>query len=159
VRFARFDPARPMSRGTVFVTSLVIAVASFAAGCGGDAALTRTEYVSQLNAMCEDFAAREKEIGEPHSLSDLAERGDRIADAFDQAIGDKVRTLEAPGEIAAQAGRLRAVAEQQGETLRGLAEAASRGDLSRVRTLAARNSALNSEASDQARQLGADSCA
>jgi hypothetical protein len=109
--------------------------------------------------MCEDFAAREKEIGEPRTLAGLAQRGDQIADAFDEAIGDKVQTLAAPDQIAAQAARLRVVAEQQSDNLRALGEAARLRDPSRMRQLAAKNAALNSEADDIARELGADACA
>ena len=109
--------------------------------------------------MCKDFAARAQEIGEPRSSSGLGERGDRIADVFDESIGDKVKTLEAPDEIVAQAERMRAIAAQQGLTLRGLAEAARERDLSRLRQLAAKNSELNSEADAIARELGADACA
>jgi hypothetical protein len=138
---------------------MAIVVAALAAACGGGGTPTKAEYAAKLDAMCEDFAAREREIGEPRTPEGLAERGGRVADAFDLAIRDKVRELDAPDEIAAQAARMRALAEQLANNLRALSEAARGSDASRVRALGARNAALNSEATEIARELGADSCA
>jgi hypothetical protein len=138
---------------------LATAVVALAAGCvGGSDGLNRAEYVSHLNAMCRDFAAREARIGEPHTVSDLAERGPRIASAFEQAIADKILELAAPSAIAGEAARLRKLAFEQRDVLRGLAEAAGRHDLARVQALAARNAKLNSDATEVARRLGADAC-
>ena len=77
-----------------------------AGGCASDEELSKEEYVSRLNALCEDFSAREQEIGEPHTLADLVDKGPRILDAFETAIADKVGALKAPDEIADQADRL-----------------------------------------------------
>jgi hypothetical protein len=124
----------------------------------GSDGLTKAEYVARLNAMCRDFAAREKRIGEPRTVADLAERGPRIASAFEEAIADKVVELEAPSEIAGEAARMRKLALDQRDVLRGLAQATRRHDLARVRVLAVRNAKLNSEAGELAGRLGADAC-
>jgi hypothetical protein len=142
----------------LLAAALVTALAAPTLGCGGDAAATKADYVAQLNAMCEDFAARERQIGEPHTLADVAERGQQIASAYEQAIADKVLELEPPREIAGQAARLRNLSLQQRDVLRRLAEAARNHDLARVRVLAGRNATLNSEAGELAGRLGADSC-
>ena len=133
-------------------------LAGLAGGCAGDKELSKDEYVSRLNAMCEDFSAREQEIGEPHTLADLVEKGPRILDAFDMAIMEKVGALEAPDEIAAQADRLVDVAEEQGAVLRELVAAARDNNVAEVQSLAERNDALNNESNAIARELGADVC-
>jgi len=133
-------------------------VAALAAGCADSDQLSKDEYVSRLNAMCEDFNAREKEIGEPHTVADLVENGPRILDAFEKALADKVGTLKAPNEIAGQADRLVDLAGQQREVLRGLIDAASEGDFAKVRRLASNNDALNQESGQIARDVGADAC-
>jgi hypothetical protein len=135
-----------------------LTAAAVAPGCGGDAGATKADYVAHVNAMCEDFAVKEKRIGEPRTVADLAERGPRIASAFEQAIASKVRELEAPSEIAGEVARLRKLALEQRDVLRGLAEAARGYDLVRVRALAVRNAKLNAEAGELAGRLGADAC-
>jgi hypothetical protein len=133
-------------------------MAGLAAGCGGEEELNKKEYVAELNAMCEDFSAREKEIGESRTAADLVEKGPRIVDAFEEAIVDKIGTLDAPDEIADRANRLVDVADQQRDVLEGLVGAARENDLAKARELAAKNEALNNEASGIARELGAEAC-
>jgi hypothetical protein len=144
--------ASVLARGVVV---LVVALA----GCGDGRAIGKEEFVSKLNAMCVDFSAREQRIGEPQSLADLAEKGLLVADAFDEAIAEKIGDLEAPDEIAGQAERLTEIAGQQSDTLRALANAARNNDLAKVQELSEKNAVLNREATVIARKLGATACA
>jgi hypothetical protein len=145
-------------RGLLLVGFIGIAVAGSGAACGDDDALSKSQYVSELSAMCRDFAARELAIGEPTTVADLVEQGPRIVDAFEKAILARVRTLEAPDEIADQAASLADLAVQQRDALADLVAAAKESDLVKVRQLAAKNSALNAEANAITRELGAEGC-
>ena len=139
-----------MRGARTILLAAVIAVAL--AGCG------KQSYGSKVSAMCEDFAKREHKIGEPRSPSDLAARGDRIVQAYDEAILQPLLRTKAPPEDAAAAARLRQLAQQQRDTLRALADAGKRGDLTTLRRLAVRNAQLNRQAGDIARSLLAKSC-
>lgn len=136
--------------------SLVVVLA---AGCAGGDALGKEEYVSALNAACEDFSAAEREIGEPRTLADLVEKGPRILEAFERTILAKARSLKAPDEIADQAERLAELAEQQRDVLGALIDAAREKDVAKARELVSKNEAVNKEASSIARDLGANACA
>jgi hypothetical protein len=138
---------------------VVVLVVLLATGCGGGETLTKEQYVSKLNAMCEDFREREKKIGEPRTLADLVEKGPRVLDAFEKAIVDKVHRLKAPDEIADQADRLVDLADQQSAVLRELIEAAKDNDVAKVSALASKNEAVNQDANSVARRLGAEACA
>ena len=129
----------------------------YLAGCGSKS--PKDQFVSELNGMCEDFAAREQQIGEPHTQEDLAARGDRIVTAFEQTILGPLQQVEAPPAIAPQAAQLRVLARQQRDVLRGLAEAGRAGDVTKVGQLSARNTTLNAQAGRIAHDLEADSCA
>ena len=129
------------------------------AGCAGDDALTRDEYVSRLNAMCEDFAAREERIGEPETVADIVEFGPEVVEAFEEAILEPVDRLEPPDELAEQAHRLAVIAHRQHDILSDLVKAAQDGDFTAVRSLASENAASNQEASAVATELGAEACA
>jgi len=133
----------------------VLVALSVATGCGGSKTLTKAQYVSRLNAMCRDFAAREKAIGDP---GDLAKNGPTIADAFEKAIADKVHDLNAPAEIAKQANRMSTLADEQLKVLRGLADAAKRSDFAKVSELGSKNVMLNQESGSIAKELGATDC-
>ncbi len=136
-----------------------VLIAVLAAGCAGGGAPTKAEYVSKLNAMCEDFREREKEIGEPQTPADLVTKGPLILDAFEKAIAEKVGALKAPDTIADRAARMADLAGQQRDVLAALIVAARNGELAKVQALASKNEGLNGEASSIARDLGADACA
>ena len=139
--------------------ALVTVLAVLAGGCGGgEDRLSSDEYVAQLNEMCRDFGAREQKIGEPRSLADVAERGDQIAAAFEEAILRPVERLRAPADLSEESDRLRAVARAQHRVLVDLAEAARSGELARAPALASRNRMLNAEADALMRRLGAADC-
>ena len=127
--------------------------------CSEDETLSREQYASRLDAMCESFAAREQEIGEPRTLEDLVEKGPRVVDAFEETIVDKIHDLNAPSEIAAQADRLAELTDRQRDVLAELVEAAKQDDVAEVQELASKNAALNEQTNALARNLGASSCA
>lgn len=139
--------------------ALGIIGATFGAGCGGDGTLSKEKYVSRLNMLCENFSARENQIGEPRTIADLVAKGPRLLAAFEQTILEEVRDLEAPDEIADQAERLVDLAERQRDSLAELIDAAKNGDVTKVRQLASENAALNEEANSITRELGAEACA
>ena len=137
----------------------IVVALSVPAGCGESDALSKEQYVSRLNAMCEDFSRREKTIGDPQTVEDLVDKGPKVLDAFEEAIVDEVHGLKAPDEISGQADRMARLADEQHDVLSRLVEAAKRNDLALVGDLAAKNAALNKESSAVASELGATSCA
>jgi len=127
--------------------------------CFEDDTLSREQYASRLDAMCESFHSREQQIGEPRSLEDLVEKGPRVLDAFEETIVDKVHGLKASSEIEAQADRLVELTDRQRDVLAELVEAAKQNDVAQVQEIASKNATLNEETNALASNLGARSCA
>src|SRR3954463_12831800 len=92
----------------------VLALALTAAGCGGGGgkALSKEEYSSKLNQICTDLDAKNKAIGDPNSLAEVASKGPKLLSAFDDAI-TKVKKLKAPDEIKDAASRFVSIGEQE----------------------------------------------
>ena len=137
----------------------VLVALSVPTACGGSEALSKRQYVSRLNAMCQDFSKREKTIGDPQTVEDLVEKGPRILDAFEKAIVDKAHKLKAPDEIADQANHMARLADEQRNVLRRLVDAAKRSDFAKVIELSSKNAMLNRESGSIASELGATACA
>jgi hypothetical protein len=142
------------TRSSAVVLALVVLLA---AGCGSKSAKQR--YADKLSAMCANFAARERKITAPTGPADVAARGDRIVRAFEETIMRPILSLAPPPGLRPTARRLRTLAVQQRDALRGLAAAARAGDIQRLQLLAQRNRRLNADAGRIARELKADSCA
>jgi ABC-type phosphate transport system auxiliary subunit len=146
-------------RTWILLTLLGALLMALLSACSEDEMLSREQYASRLDAMCESFAAREQEIGEPRTLEDLVEKGPRVVDAFEETIVDKIHDLNAPSEIAAQADRLAELTDRQRDVLAELVEAAKQNDVAEVQELASKNATLNEQTNALARNLGASSCA
>jgi len=139
---------------------MVVALGLLAAGCGGGDAgkLSKEEYVSKLNAICADFNAKQKEIGVPQSIPEVAEKGPEIIDEFDKAL-DKVKDLEPPDEIADQANRFIELTDQQRDLVQELIDAAKDNDAARLREIGSKIEPIDAEADQIATELGAPACA
>ena len=137
---------------------VVLALAVLLAGCGSKKT-AKDRYVASLNAMCENFAAREQKIGSPSNPADVAARGDRIVIAFEETIMRPIQALPAPPELRLPAQRLRTLAVQQRDVLRQLTAAAKTENVQRLQLLAERNRTLNAQLGQIAGDLKADSCA
>jgi hypothetical protein len=138
-------------------------LAFLAAGCGGGGGeaggLTREEFVSELDQICADFAAKQEEIGEPDSLDDLAELGPEIESEFDAAI-QRARDLgEPPEEIADGVDRFLDLAEEQKAVIGDFVAAAEDADVQRVQEIAEEAEELDEESDRIATELGAERCA
>jgi len=124
-------------------------------GCGGEARLSRAAYVAKLDAMCRDFSARERTIGEPVTAADVAARGGRIAAAFDAAIRDPARRLRPPAALARVDASLRQLNEALSANLHALAAAARSNDPVELARLATSNRQLNARANRISAGIGA----
>ena len=150
-----------MKKALVLAVGLAALLAVVAAGCGGGGGggtLTKEEYASKLNAICEEYNAKQEEIGEPQSLADIGELGPKIVDAFDSAI-DKAKDLNPPDEIADQASRFISLGEQQRDLLNDLIDAAKDNDTAKVQEIGSKIEPLSTESDQVANELGAPACA
>src|SRR3954468_20212482 len=101
-----------------------LALALVAAGCGGGGGeLTKAEYSSQLNAICSDLDAKNKDIGEPQSLKEVGEKGDDLLAAFDDTIAE-VKDLNPPAELEKAHNEFVDLGEQQRELIGQIVDAA-----------------------------------
>jgi hypothetical protein len=145
---------RQLALGTV-LTGLVAALAS---GCGGGGgALSVEEYGNRLNAVCSDFRAKVEEFGEPASIPELAMKGPKLLDAFDEEIA-RSEDLKAPEELSRTAAQLVAKGKELRGVLSDLVDAAEKKDDAKLAELGVKAGALNTETNALARKLGAPAC-
>jgi cysteinyl-tRNA synthetase len=136
---------------------LLLGAAACGGGGGGGDQLTAEEYATELNSICEDFNTTQEEIGTPQSIDDVAEFGQQVLAAFDDAIS-QVEALEAPDELADTADEFVAKGQEQRDLLADVVEAAEAGDAAEVTELSQQGSQLDTESDALAEQLGAEAC-
>lgn len=138
---------------------VVVALAVTAAGCGGGGSktLSKAEYGAQLNQICTDYNAKQKEIGDPASLEDVATKGPKILAEFDKAIA-KAEKLKAPDEIKATRDEFFAKSKEQRDLINQIVDAAKANDGAKAQEINTKGQSIQDDVKTLAGELGAPAC-
>jgi hypothetical protein len=79
--------------------ALAIVLVLLVAGCGGDDSLSRDEWASRANAICEETLEEVEALGQPVTSNDYLRVTPKANELGRSAI-ERLRKLNAPGEIA-----------------------------------------------------------
>jgi hypothetical protein len=130
------------------------------AGCGGGGsskALTKQEYASKADAICSKYNQKIKALGNPKSISDLADVADKTLPLIESAIGE-FKKLKPPA--AEQSTASQWIVQVQGlETdLKEVRDKAKAKDLPGVQAVLPRAQQHNARSNLLATQLGMSVC-
>lgn len=137
---------------------LVLALAAAGCGGGGSKTLSKEEYGSQLNAICQDANKAQKEIGTPSNVTELASKGPKLLEAFDTAI-TKAEKLKPPKELKADADKFISETKQLRDLITQVIDAAKTANLQKVQEIGLKADALQKDVDSLAPKLGAPACA
>ena len=140
--------------------ALALASAAFllaACGGGGDR-LSRDEFASQGNRICEKFEAKIDELENPRSLPELRAYVDQARPIFEEGVAD-LRELEPPEDLQDRYDDFLETADAAVARLDELSAAAEDGDQEAVQRIADRAAQEDRESDRIARELGLDDCA
>ena len=141
------------SRAVLAATLLVAVVA----GCGGEETLTRADYITQADAICDDYNQRQAKLGDPKSVEDIERLGDETKPLVEKQLAE-LRDLEAPEEIADDAAAAYDLLERQLPKLDALVRAAEANDVAKVQSIAAEAGVLDEQADAKAEKIGLTVC-
>lgn len=141
------------SRAVLAATLLVAVVA----GCGGEETLTRADYITQADAICDDYNQRQAKLGDPKSVEDIERLGDETKPLVEKQLAE-LRDLEAPEEIADDAAAAYDLLERQLPKLDALVRAAEANDVAKVQSIAAEAGVLDEQADAKAEKIGLKVC-
>jgi hypothetical protein len=144
----------------VFLASFALGV-TLAAGCGGEDGgdrLTREEFVSRAEAVCEEYDGRIEELGEPESEDQLGEYTDELVRIVEDGVGE-LRELRPPEDLEEEYDSWMATNEEAVDAARELDQAVEDQDAERLAEIGAEVEQKEEEADELARDLGLDGCA
>jgi hypothetical protein len=146
-------------RTDVRQAALLLFVLLVVGGCGGDSGkqLTRQEYASKADAICAKYNERTKGLGNPTSLSELADTADKTLDILENAIGE-LKDLEPPASERATADQWIAAVEQLKTDLAEIRDKANDNDMQAVQAVVPRATQHNKRSNELATELGMSVC-
>jgi Tfp pilus assembly protein PilP len=138
------------------VFGLIVLV--LAAGCGGgDDRLSREEFVSEAEQVCDDFDQRVNEVDEPQNADDVERYVNEVRPVVEDGLND-LRGLQPPEEFEEQWDELMAANDAGLEALDDLAQAGANGDEARVQEIIEDASRRDEESDRIALELGLEKC-
>jgi hypothetical protein len=141
---------------TIALLAATVAMAGCGGG-GGDDRLTREEFVSQADAICEEYEAKLDALGTPQNPDELADFADRalpIAEDGRAELGE----LRPPEELEDTYDAWLAQGDRAIRIVEDLRDAAEDGDVSEIQRIAREAETADAEANRLAEQLGFEQC-
>jgi Tfp pilus assembly protein PilP len=135
----------------------VLAVLVLAAGCGGDDRLSREEFVSEAEAICEDFDQRVNEVDEPQNADDIERYVNEVRPVVEDGLNE-LKGIQPPEEFEGQWNELVAMNDESLQALDDLAEAAANRDEDRLEEITEEASRRDEESDRIAQELGLQKC-
>ena len=136
---------------------LVLLVTACGGGGGSDARLSKEEFQSQANAICDMYQKQLDQLKTPANL-------DEIPDLVDQALAIlnkevvEISALNPPEELQSQFDEMIAASDKTKAAADDLSAAAKSGDQAAVQKALEEGNAASNQADELAGELGLDSC-
>jgi hypothetical protein len=137
--------------------ALGVTAAILVAGCGGDDRLTREEFVSEAEAICEEFDQRLEDVPEPESADDVERFADEARPVIEDGLAE-LRALQPPEELEEQWNELMDKNDEALEVLDDLSQAAASADEARLQEISEEASRQDAETDRMARAMGLENC-
>ncbi len=134
-------------------------VAVLLAGCGGDSAPTREEFIATADERCRRVLRENpsREIGPNDSSAEIYHKYQQQV-SFYQRLATDLQDLEAPDDLESQFRDYMEKTRQQADNRRSIAEAHRAGDLARFRALRQEFVGINDAKSGMRRAIGFKAC-
>jgi hypothetical protein len=135
-----------------------VAALVLAAACGGDDGLSREEFVSEADAICQEFDQRVDDVEQPQSPDDVERYVDEVRPVIEDGLNE-LEGLQPPEEFEDQWNQLVARNDESLEALDDLRRAAANGDVERLQEISEEASRRDDESDRIAREIGLQECA
>jgi hypothetical protein len=145
-------------RGAVAALAGLIALLS--AGCGGGGGgerLSKADFQSQANAICDKYQQQLDALGTPSSLDEIPELVDKALAILNKEV-DEIGQLNPPEELQSQFDSMLAASDKTKQAADDLSTAAKAGDQAGVQKALQAGNAASTQADKFAGELGLDSC-
>jgi hypothetical protein len=145
-------------RGAVAALVGVLVLLPIACGGGGSGArLSREEFESQANAICDKYQQQLHQLKSPTSLEEIPDFVDQALAILNKEV-DEIAALNPPADLQTEFDALIAASNNTRKAADDLSQAAKDGDQAAVQKALSEGGAASKKADQIATQLGLDSC-
>jgi hypothetical protein len=146
--------------GLTTATAIALAAGALlvpACGGGGDEGLSREEFISRGDAICDEYDQRTEQVEDPESLDDVERFVEETRTLIRDGV-DELKELEPPEELADDYNRWTSQIEENIGLLDDLEAAAAAGDEAQVQEILAEAEQAGAQADRLAGEMGFEEC-
>jgi hypothetical protein len=146
--------------GLTTATAIALAAGALlvpACGGGGDEGLSREEFISRGDAICDEYDQRTEQVEDPESLDDVERFVEETRTLIRDGV-DELKELEPPEELAEDYNAWIAQNEENLGLLDDLEAAAAAGDEAQVQEILAEAEQAGAQADRLAGEMGFEEC-
>jgi hypothetical protein len=145
-------------RGAVAaLVGVLILLATACGGGGSDARLSREEFESQANAICDKYQTQLNKLKSPTSLEEIPDFVDHALAILNKEVAE-ITALNPPADLQTEFDAMIAASNDTKAAADDLSQAARDGDQAAVQKALDEGNAASKKADQIATQLGLDSC-
>jgi hypothetical protein len=141
----------------VLVGVLVLLLVACGGGGGSGERLSKEEFQSQANAICDKYQAQLDQLKTPTSLDEIPDLVDHALAILNKEV-DEMSALNPPEELQSTFDQMIAASNKTKAAADDLSSAAKSGDQAGVQKALDEGNAASKQADDAAGKLGLDSC-
>jgi hypothetical protein len=142
--------------GAALVGVLVL-LATACGGGGSDARLSREQFESQANAICDKYQTQLNQLKSPTSLEEIPDFVDHALAILNKEVAE-ITALNPPADLQTEFDAMIAASNDTKAAADDLSQAARDGDQAAVQKALDEGNAASKKADQIATQLGLDSC-
>ena len=139
------------------LVGVLVLLATACGGGGSDARLSREEFESQANAICDKYEKQLNELKSPASLEEIPDFVDHALAILNKEVAE-VAALNPPADLQTEFDAMIAASNDTKAAADDLSQAAKDGDQAAVQKALSEGGAASKKADQIATQLGLDSC-
>jgi hypothetical protein len=137
---------------------VVLLLAACGGGGGGSSRLSKSEFDSKANAICDEYEKKINDVQEPKNVKEVPDYIDKVLPLLREGTS-KLDDLKPPEDLQSTADEWRKVLHDQVGEAEALKKAAEKRDTAEVGRIANEADQKNKRGNQLAAQLGAQHCA
>ena len=146
-----------MRGGVAALVGVLVLLATACGGGGNDARLSREEFESQANAICDKHQTQLNQLKSPTSLEEIPDFVDHALAILNKEVAE-ITALNPPADLQTEFDAMIAASNDTKAAADDLSQAARDGDEAAVQKALDEGNAASKKADQIATQLGLDSC-
>jgi hypothetical protein len=146
-----------MRGGAAALVGVLVLLATACGGGGNDARLSREDFESQANAICDKYQTQLNHLKSPTSLEEIPDFVDHALAILNKEVAE-ITALNPPVDLQTEFDAMIAASNDTKAAADDLSQAARDGDEAAVQKALDEGNAASKKADQIATQLGLDSC-